>query len=108
MVVKLKDRECVICHKIYTPKSWNQKVCSDVCRKKYQKKMQPVWNQRYLESHPTFRKDYYLKNKDKKNEYNKEWRRKNKEYLKEYRRQRKEKQMNDIFNDYHEYLKTID
>lgn len=108
LVIKLKDRECVICHKIYTPKVWNQKVCSDICRKKYQKKMQPVWNQRYLDSHPTFRRDYYLKNKEKRDKYQKEWRDKNKTHLKEYRQQRKEKEINDVFNEYYDYLQTID
>lgn len=108
LVITLKDRECVICHRMYTPKSWNQKVCSNECRRKYQKKMQPVWNKKYLESHPTFRKDYYLKNKEKRDKYHKEWAEKNKTHLKEYRRQRREKQVNEIFNEYHEYLKIIE
>lgn len=108
LVIKLRDRECVICHKMYTPKSWNQKVCSSDCRKKYQKKMQPIWNKTFEKKHPTFRRDYYLKNKDKQKKYQKEWQSKHKTYLKEYRRQYKAKQMDDIFDQYHNYLKTID
>lgn len=107
-MITLKDRECVVCHKMYTPKSWNQKVCSDACRKQYKKKMQPVWNKRFVKRHPTYRKDYYLKNKEKQDKYQKEWQQKNKTYLREYRRQYRAKQMDDIFNQYHNYLKTID
>lgn len=134
----MKDRECVICHKMYTPRSGNQKVCSSACREKYLKKMKPIWskksyqknkekrkkyNQEHCEEQKAYRKDYYQKNKDrikKKNKewceqnkdkrkaYEKEWYNKNKTYLKDYRKQRREKQIDDAFNKYHAYLQTLD
>ena len=48
------------------------------------------------------------KNKEKRDKYQKEWRNKNKTHLKEYRQQRKEKEINDVFNEYYNYLQTID
>ena len=70
--------------------------------------MQPVWNKNYEKSHPTFRKDYYLRKKEKRDKYMKKWRIENKTYLKEYREKRRQKQIDDAFNDYFEYLQTIE
>ena len=137
-MIKLKDRECVICHKMYTPRSGNQKVCSKACREIYVKKMTPIWNKKsyqknkkkrkeYNKKHSkeqkVYRKDYYQKNKDRIRQNSKEWSIKNKEkkrtyakkwyndnktYLKDYRKQRREKQIDDAFNKYHAYLQTLD
>ena len=123
---------------MYTPKSGNQKTCSKKCREAYIKKMQPIWNKRsyqrnkakriktdkaYAEEQKTYRRDYYRKNKDKikkrtkewriqnkdkQKAYEKKWREKNKTHLRDYRRQRRAKQIDDAFNKYHEYLKTIE
>ena len=130
----MKQRECVICHKKYTPKTGNQKVCSEACRKKYIKKMRPIWNKKHYEKHKnkkkeynekniekqkTYRKDYYQKNKDRIKQYNKEWREENKDkrktyqkewynthktYLKDYRAKRRLDQIDKAFADYYEYL----
>lgn len=131
LVMNLKDRECVVCHKTYTPRSGNQKTCSKACREKYIKKMQPIWNKKSYQKHKkkrqecskAYRKDYYQKNKDKINKQNKEWNTKNKDkvriyskkwrtehktYLKDYRQQRREKEIDDAFNKYHQYLQTIE
>ena len=36
------------------------------------------------------------------------WRTENKTYLKDYRQQRREKEIDDAFNRYHQYLQTIE
>lgn len=135
-MVILKQKECVVCHKTYTPRSGNQKVCSEACREKYLKKMKPVWNKKSyqknkakrkeynkknIDKQKNYRKDYYQKNKekikaynkewrennkDKKREYQREWYNKNKTYLKDYRAKRREEKIDEIFTGYHEYLQN--
>lgn len=136
MVSVMKQKECVICHKIYTPRSGNQKVCSKACREKYLKKMKPIWNKKSyqknkekrkeynkknIEKQRVYRKDYYQKNKerikeygkkwrennkDKRREYQKEWYSQNKSYFKDYRAKRREEKIDEIFQDYYEYLQN--
>lgn len=127
LVVELKDKRCVICSKLYSPKSGNQKVCSDECRKVlynqtrkdyYQKhKSQYLmnnkkWRDNHKEQQRVYRKDYFLKNKEKIYERNKKWRNKNKDKMKDYWRkkgqEKRAREIDTIFNKYHEYLKTIE
>ena len=49
-----------------------------------------------------------MKNKDKVRTYSKKWRTEHKTYLKDYRQKRREKEIDDAFNKYHQYLQTIE
>lgn len=78
-------RTCGICGETFEAHHWNQKYCSDDCRKEAKRRSGMKYRRQNPEKYRVWAKEYFMKNRERKLEYMREYARNHKEQYRKYR-----------------------